>query len=62
MSKYKTVSIMVLPTDPEAEDEVDRLFTKARQAREPVTRRELKRAQDADILDEVYAPKNRTKK
>ena len=57
MSDYKTIKIIVLPTDPEAEDEVDRLFTEARRKREPVTRRELKRAQDADILDEVYAPK-----
>lgn len=57
MTKYETVSILVLPTDEDAEQLVDELFTKARQAREPVTRRKLKRAQDADILDEVYAPK-----
>lgn len=62
MVKYKTVKILVLPTDEEAEAEVDRLFTKARQERKPVTRRELKRAQDADILDAVYAAENRTKK
>ena len=52
--EYKTVSILVLPTDEEAEWLVDELITEARRKREPVTRRELKRAQDADILDEVY--------
>ena len=52
--EYKTVSILVLPTDEEAEWLVDELFTEARRKREHVTRRELKRAQDADILDEVY--------
>jgi hypothetical protein len=51
------VVIPLLPIDEEAEQLVDELFTKERQAREPVTRRELKRAYDASILDEVYAPK-----
>jgi hypothetical protein len=61
MGDYKTVSILVLPTDEEAEALVDELFTEAR-AKGHVSRRELKRAEDAAILDAVYTPKDRTKK
>jgi hypothetical protein len=52
--EYKTVSILVLPTDEVAEDIVDELFANAPKR---AGRRELKRAEDAAILDAVYTPK-----
>lgn len=61
MGDYKTIKIVVLPTNEEADALVDELFAEA-YAKGPVNRRELKRAEDAAILDAVYAPKERTKK
>lgn len=52
--EYKTVSILVLPTDEAAEETADKLFS---QAERRAGRRELKRAEDSAILDAVYAPK-----
>jgi hypothetical protein len=49
---YKTVSILVLPTNEAAEEEADKLFSEAKRR---AGRRELKRAEDAAILDAVYA-------
>ena len=52
--EYKTVSILVLPTDEAAEDMVDELFANAPKR---AGRRELQREEDAAILDAVYGPK-----